>query len=80
MLPYRHCADTLNNVTINRTGQNFDRFSELVYRPNCKHCLALHCILGLRRRLKAGPHCLHVDVYMYPIHSTSRRLHVDGDL
>jgi len=30
------------------------------------------------RALKPGPHCRHVDDYMYPIR-TSRHLHVDGD-
>jgi len=30
MMLYQHCADTLSNVTINRPGQNFDWFIELV--------------------------------------------------
>ena len=37
-LTSRHCADTFRNVTISSTGPNLDRFQELVYRPNCKHC------------------------------------------
>jgi len=69
MMSYRHCADTLINVrpTINRIGQNLDRFSELVYGSNCKHCATLNCILGLCRRLTS--HFIHFRstdvIYIY---------------
>ena len=50
-----HCADTFRNVTNKSAGPNLDRFLELVYRPNCKYWLAMHCILGhVRDNLNSG--------------------------